>query len=162
MDLAYDTEGELEGATIQLEGEEEESLDLTMRSLVGKILWEKPLNHGAIKQILTKACGEESEDMEITEMGTNMFMFTFQDKRKAKVVMAKGLWNVMGHLISLQYWVPQASVYEINYDLVSFWVKLHGMPLEFMTTSNGGKIAARLGDQEGVILFPWSFAIIST
>ncbi|KAJ1417127.1 hypothetical protein SESBI_16814 [Sesbania bispinosa] len=63
MDLAYDTKGELEGATIQLEGEGEESLDLAMRSLVGKILWEKPLNRGDIKQILTKAWGEESGDM---------------------------------------------------------------------------------------------------
>ncbi|KAJ1417129.1 Endonuclease/exonuclease/phosphatase superfamily [Sesbania bispinosa] len=82
MDLAYDIEGELEGATIQLEGEREESLDLAMRSLVGKILLEKPLNRGAIKQILTKAWGEESEDMEITEMSTNVFMFTFLDMRK--------------------------------------------------------------------------------
>ncbi|KAJ1417126.1 hypothetical protein SESBI_16813 [Sesbania bispinosa] len=63
MDLAYDTKGDLEGATIQLEGEGEESLDLAMRSLVRKILWEKPLNRGDIKQILTKAWGEESGDM---------------------------------------------------------------------------------------------------
>ncbi|KAJ1412390.1 hypothetical protein SESBI_20511 [Sesbania bispinosa] len=119
MDFFNDSENELESVTIQLEGEGEESLDLARRSLVGKILWEKALNRGAIK-------------------------------RKAKVVMTNGTWNVMGHLISLQHWVPQASVYEINYDLVPFWVQLHGMPLEYMTTKNVAKIAARLGEVQEV------------
>ncbi|KAJ1401895.1 hypothetical protein SESBI_28419 [Sesbania bispinosa] len=57
---------ELEGATVQLEGEEEEALDLARRSLVGRIMWDKPLNRGAIKQILLKACGEDAKGLKMT------------------------------------------------------------------------------------------------
>ncbi|KAJ1379424.1 hypothetical protein SESBI_46904 [Sesbania bispinosa] len=139
-------EDSLEGSTIVLEGEEEGNLELAKRSLVGRILWEKPLNRGAVKQILSKAWGEEQDDLKITDLGVNIFMFTFSDLRKAKGVMERGPWNVMGHLISLQYWVPQVSIHEIAFDWVTLWVQLHSLPLEFMTTRNVAKIAAHLGE----------------
>ncbi|KAJ1393350.1 Zinc finger, CCHC-type [Sesbania bispinosa] len=136
----------LEGATIQLESVREDSIELARRTLVGKILWEKPLNKGAIKQMLFKAWGDDAEEMRVTKIGSNVYMFNFQSKKKARGVFEKGPWNVMGHLLSMQYWIHEASVYEINFDVVAFWVQLHGMPLECMTIKNSAKIASLMGE----------------
>ncbi|KAJ1407196.1 Endonuclease/exonuclease/phosphatase superfamily [Sesbania bispinosa] len=140
----------LEGVTIQLESSGSESIELARKTLVGRILWDKPLNKGAVKHMLIKAWGEDAEELRIMDMGVNVFIFYFLDKKKARSIMKKGPWNVMGHLVSLQYWIPEVSVYEINYDLVSFWVQMHGIPLEFMTTSNVSRIAGMIGEVKEV------------
>ncbi|KAJ1433932.1 hypothetical protein SESBI_05776 [Sesbania bispinosa] len=57
---------------------------------------------------------------------------------------------MMGHLVSLQFGIPQASAHEIVYNMVSFWVQLHGLPLEFMTTKNAAKVATLLEEVQEV------------
>ncbi|KAJ1427622.1 Zinc finger, CCHC-type [Sesbania bispinosa] len=150
MENFHTDEESLEGATIQLESSGSESIELARKTLVGRILWDKPLNKGAVKQMLIKACGEDAEELRIMDMGVNVFIFYFSDKKKARSIMEKGPWNVMGHLVSLQYWIPEASVYEINYDLVTFWVQMHGIPLEFMTTNNVTHIVGMIGEVKEV------------
>ncbi|KAJ1395657.1 Zinc finger, CCHC-type [Sesbania bispinosa] len=95
----------LEGATIQLKSSGVESVELARRTLVGRILWDKPLNKGTVKQMLIKAWGEDAEGMRFMDMGINVFTFYFSDMRKAKSVMEKRPWNVMGHLDLPKTWV---------------------------------------------------------
>lgn len=52
----------------------------------------------------------------------------------------------MGKLISLQVWVPQASVYDIDFSKVHFWVQLHSLPLENMNVRSAAKILSLLGE----------------
>lgn len=52
----------------------------------------------------------------------------------------------MGHLLSLQYWIPEVAVYEIEFSVVPFWVQLHGLPLGTMTTKNAVKLMEQLGE----------------
>lgn len=59
-------------------------------------------------------------------------MFTFTDKKDAEEVMRKGPWFVMNHLLSLQCWFPEASVFEIDFSKVVFWVQIHNIPLGTM------------------------------
>ncbi|KAJ1394729.1 hypothetical protein SESBI_33979 [Sesbania bispinosa] len=81
-------------------------------------------------------------------MGVNLLLFTFQDKKEVLEVIKKGPWFVMGHILSLQSWVPQASVYELNFNKVSFWVQLHGLPLDMMNTKNAAKIVNCIGHEQ--------------
>lgn len=123
MDLTASGSGShkrLDDLTIQLEDEEEDANVLqAQRTLVGKVLTDRSLNRGAIKQILSKAWGDP-EGLQISDMGMNLFMFIFKTKEEAHEVIRKGPWYVMGKLISLQVWTHQAVMKEIDFTRVGF------------------------------------------
>ncbi|KAJ1408205.1 Zinc finger, CCHC-type [Sesbania bispinosa] len=135
----------LEEIEIILEGNPEEGLKLAKQTLVGKILAEKNLNRGAVKEILSKAWNVD-EELTITDLGPNVFLFAFSEKKQVVKVVQEGPWFVMGHLLSLQNWIPEASVFEVNYDFVSFWIQLHNLPLEMISAKNAVKLAGTIGE----------------
>lgn len=132
-------------AMVELDVENEESEALARRTLVGKVLTKKKLNRNAVKSILVKGWGDPP-GLKVADIGTNLFLFTFQDGREAKEVIRRGPWYVMNHVVSLQYWIPEASVYEIDFARVSFWVQLHGLPLGAMNPSHAAKLMNALGE----------------
>lgn len=85
------------------------------------------------------------EGLQISDMGINTIPCTFSDEIQAKRIMEGAPWHILGNLFSLQHWAPQISIFEINFDLVPYWVQIHGLPLECMSTSNVNKIAEQIG-----------------
>ncbi|KAJ1392993.1 Zinc finger, CCHC-type [Sesbania bispinosa] len=79
-------------------------------------------------------------------MGVNLFLFTFENTKEMNDVLNRGPWYVMGHLLSLQCWVPEASVYEIDFSRTSFWIQIHGLPLDMMSTGNAARIMSKVGE----------------
>ncbi|KAJ1418795.1 hypothetical protein SESBI_15734 [Sesbania bispinosa] len=79
--------------TVELESDSLQRTLLARRSLVGKILSQKLINRGAVKNILAKA------------------------------------WE--------NY---------VNFDKVSFWLQIHGMPLDVLNTRNAAKIVATFAE----------------
>ncbi|KAJ1376438.1 Zinc finger, CCHC-type [Sesbania bispinosa] len=134
----------LEDTEIQLEENGVEALNIAKSTLVGRFLIKKNLNRNAVKEILSKAWNVK-EELNITDLGPNVFLFTFSDKKVADRIMEEGPWYVMSHLLSLQYWIPEATVFEVNYDLVGFWVQIHGLPLDLMSINNASKLAGSIG-----------------
>lgn len=55
-------------------------------------------------------------------------------------------WDMIGNLQSLQHRAPQVFFYEVNFYFVPFWIQLHGLPLEVMSTANVAKVATKLGE----------------
>lgn len=136
---------EQEEEIIEIEEYSNEGEEFAQRTLVGKILFEKILNRAAAKMIIAKAWGEP-EGLKVVDMGPNIFMFTFKDKKEPQEVLRRGPWYIMNHLISLQYWILEVSAYEVDYSGVSFWVQLHGMPLGTMTVKNATRLMERFGN----------------
>lgn len=141
--LEMDT-SKLEGSEIELEEYCTEGVDFAKRTLVGKFMTERLVNRGAVKTIVPKAWGEPA-GMEISDMGPNMFMFTFENSNGARDILKKSPWFFINHLLSLQYWIPEATMYEIEFSMVPFWVQIHGLPLGTMTTTNAAKILNNMG-----------------
>ncbi|KAJ1387655.1 Zinc knuckle CX2CX4HX4C [Sesbania bispinosa] len=135
----------MEGLEVLLEVEGDAGIKAAQRMLVGRVMTEKSLNRAAVKEILAKAWGL-LEDLNISDLGPNVFLFNFKEAKQARKAMDEGPWFVMGHLLSLQHWIPKASVFEVNYDWAEFWVQLHNLPLEFMSDTNAVKVAKLLGD----------------
>ncbi|KAJ1417307.1 Zinc knuckle CX2CX4HX4C [Sesbania bispinosa] len=131
--------------TIELESDLLNNTLIAKNSLIGKILAPKLLNRGAVKSILAKAWSDYG-DFQITDMGINLLLFSFTEKKEITDILQKGPWYVMGHLLSLQFWVLEAAIYDINFDRVSFWIQIHGLPLEVMKTSNAAKIISSFGE----------------
>ncbi|KAJ1376082.1 hypothetical protein SESBI_50314 [Sesbania bispinosa] len=78
------------------------STQLAKKSLVGRILSPKPLNRGAVKNILAKAW-EDIGDFQITDMGSNMFLFSFSDKKEVIQILRKGPLDI---LLDSNPWTP--------------------------------------------------------
>ncbi|KAJ1395231.1 hypothetical protein SESBI_33602 [Sesbania bispinosa] len=135
----------LEGLEILLDAEGDSGIQAARKMLVGKILSDKPLNRTAVKDIITKAWGLTGK-LTISDLGPNLFMFNFIEAHQAKKAMEEGPWFIMGHLLSLQSWVSTATINEVDYHNVDFWVQLHSLPLEYMSNSNAVKVARLLGD----------------
>lgn len=148
-DLAIERSTDPEATIVDVELECDDSLDLATRTLVGKIFSGRFINKGAAKAILSRAWGDLS-GLKITEMGTNMLMFTFEDKKDALEVIRKGQWYVMNNLVSFQYWVLDISAYELDFAMVSFWVQIHGLPLGALNTMVASKIMATFGSVKEV------------
>lgn len=76
--------------------------DLSNKALVGKIRTTKKLNIKAVKEIIAKAWGNYKE-LHITELGQNMFLFSFHQEADAKEVLTKAPWFIMNFLMCLDY-----------------------------------------------------------
>ena len=72
-------------------------------------------------------------------------MFNFTDDETPKKIMEESPWNVMGHLLSFQWWCPWSSLSEVSYDLVVFWIQAHGVTLEALNSRFATRIGERLG-----------------
>lgn len=135
---------EYEEITVDLVENEVDSVEQAKRTLVGKFFSEKILNRGAVKTVVAQAWGEP-DGLLISDMGPNIFLFTFKDKQEAMDVMQKGPWFIMNQLLNIQRWIPEASVFEIDFTWVPCWVQLHGMPYGTMKRENAVKIAEQIG-----------------
>ncbi|KAJ1418939.1 hypothetical protein SESBI_15544 [Sesbania bispinosa] len=133
--LSITQPSDLEEVEILLESNEQEATKTAQRTLVGKILSGKSLNRNAAKEILSKAWAVQ-EEINIVDLGPNLFMFSFSDKKIAKRILEEG---------------------------PCFWVQLHGLPLELMNISNAAKIVGKIGKvqmvenpySEGILLRPF-------
>lgn len=132
-------------AMIELEDTTEESTELATRTLVGKILTKKMLNKGAVRAICNTTWGEAA-DAKVSDMGPNVFMFTFPSKDIAQNVLLKSPWVVMNNILSLQQWNPEIAVTEIDFHKIPIWVQIHGLPLGAMTVANATKMMKLVGE----------------
>lgn len=73
---------------IELEDTNVDSEVLASRTLVGKILSKKILNKGAVRAICSAAWGEASE-VKVSDMGPNLFLFTFPSEEIAQNIMSR-------------------------------------------------------------------------
>lgn len=135
---------EYEEVTVELESVEQEGVELAQRTIVGKVFSEKILNRGAFKTVVSQAWGVP-DGLQISDLGPNIYLFTFKEKKESMEIMKRGPWFVMNHLLNLQRWIPEASVFEIDFAWVPFWVQLHGMPFGSMSMENASKIASQIG-----------------
>ncbi|KAJ1425968.1 hypothetical protein SESBI_10695 [Sesbania bispinosa] len=95
-------ESSVEGVEVQLEPEGEAGIRTARKKLIGRVLTSKMLNKGAVKDIISKAWSLV-EELNISDLGPNVFLFNFSGEKDAKRVFDGGPWFVMGYFLSLQY-----------------------------------------------------------
>jgi hypothetical protein len=62
-------------------------------------------------------------------------------------------WNIRGHPPILKYWDPSMTLSELDFANGEYWIQVHDLPLELMTSLN----AEILGGQLGTLLEKESF-----
>jgi hypothetical protein len=88
------------------------------------------------------------------------FLFTISSEDLVAKIMDNGPWNVKGALMVVKPWPPELTIDEVDLTSCSFWVQVHGLPLQNLTVVNVIKIEKFIGlevlnvengDLEGII-----------
>lgn len=134
----------LDDSMVFLENEEQDNREEIQHALVGKIITDRLLNKGAVKNMLLKAWGNP-DSVQVVDVGQNLFLFTFNTKGESVDILSKSPWFVMNKLINLQEWNPHVAMSEIDFSKVPFSIQIQGLPLEFLSVKYVEKIFQQLG-----------------
>ncbi|KAF7828451.1 homeobox-leucine zipper protein HAT4 [Senna tora] len=135
----------LDGDTIELEEKKHVTVEVSKHALVGKVLAPKPLNRRTVRSMLIRSWGFP-KGLHIVDLQMNTFLFNFSEADTPNRIMEDAPWSVLGYLVSLQRWVPEVAIHEVDYDLIPFWVQIHGAPLNGISENNARRIAERMGE----------------
>ncbi|OMP01048.1 hypothetical protein COLO4_12194 [Corchorus olitorius] len=133
-----------EDLIVELEVDRENASVVTRFGLIGKIIFDRILNKKGVNNVL-KSIWPERVLLRICDLGPNLYGFAFVDRKSMEYALSNGPWTVMGHCLCLKRWDSALAVNEIRFEEVAFWVQVHNLPLEVMTTNNAHKIGAKLG-----------------
>nr|XP_023910504.1 uncharacterized protein LOC112022158 [Quercus suber] len=115
-------------------------------SLIGKFLTCKPFNRKAAKNTLRQAWGLD-KDLQISEVGINLFQFKFQSEYELDRILRGGLWTFDNQLLMLTRWRSGMSANNVVLEHASLWVQIWGVPFDMMSP----KVATEVGNKMGVV-----------
>ena len=82
---------------------------------------------------------------EIKNLGEPKILFTFDNKQDVDRILMSEPWSFDKHLVVMRY-EKDTPIHELQFDKASFWVQVHGIPLQYMTMEAAEKICAVIGD----------------
>ena len=81
----------------------------------------------------------------INEIGVNKYGISFKIKEFLKRATKKGPWSVMKSCLVVKKWPNGDLVEEIEFSEIGFWLQIHNLPMELLTSENAEVIEGRLG-----------------
>ncbi|KAL7212218.1 hypothetical protein ACSBR2_014983 [Camellia fascicularis] len=147
--MASDATSFNDSFTIELEEGSNESEDNSHLCLIGKILSSKVRTKQTVTRIVTGAWKTRVE-VSISPWPDNVYRFGFGNEEDRALVLHIAPWSIMGHLLVLRQLEVGKAVSEMDFSFSSFWVQVHGLPMEKMTRRNGQIIGQSIGRLIGV------------
>jgi hypothetical protein len=111
---------------------------------IGKLLALKAQNFYHVCATLSSVWGFAAP-LTVEVLASNKFLFTVPHENLYKRIINQGPWNVRGSLLLLQPWSPALAIDEVKLHLCAFWIQVHDLPLQYMTTRNAIKIGKGIG-----------------
>ncbi|KAF8402869.1 hypothetical protein HHK36_010961 [Tetracentron sinense] len=118
-------------------------------SIVGKFLTDRPINMTAAKNTTIRAWNSRYP-VSIMELEYGFLLFKFNSSEEMKRVLNNQPWSFNGHPLLMLQWRPDILVSELKLSRLPLWVKVHGIPPEYLTHEVGTTIASNLGQLEEV------------
>ena len=104
------------------EGREAE-IESCLLSLIGKILTCRSFNKRATQGTLKRAWGLENQ-VQVVEVGANLFQFKFNSKFDMNRVLKGGPWTFDNQLLLLVRWKSRMTAGNVKFESVSCWVQI--------------------------------------
>ena len=117
--------------------------------LAAKFLTKRGINLEAVMRTL-KPLWRSGHGFTGRDMGNNRVMFLFTDTADMEKVLANGPWSFDKYLILLKRFEDNQSFSKVVFDVCSFWVQIHDLPVRCMTSAVCEKIGNTLGMVEQV------------
>lgn len=80
------------------------------------------------------------------ELGPHLFQFSFESERDLQSILNKAPYHFKRWMIMLQRWEPTVS--ESFPSVISFWIRIHGLPLHYWTEPALEAVGSALGHVE--------------
>lgn len=112
--------------------------------VVGCLVSSRPLNRYSVHPKI-KVIWNFVKSLSIEDIDWNTFLFTFPISSNEDRILSQSPWNFRGLHMVLQQWNPDLDLVEIDLDHTNFWLQVHGLSLELMTSLNAEKIGRVLG-----------------
>ena len=132
--------------TILDEGQREE-LESCALSLIGKFLTCKSFNKKAALGALKKVWGLEDE-VQVVEVGSNLFQFKFRFEFELDRVYTRGLWCFDNQALLLTRWESGMMTVNVKFDSVLLWVQIWGASFDMRSS----RVAEEVGNWLGKVL----------
>ncbi|KAH7510799.1 hypothetical protein FEM48_ZijujUnG0086600 [Ziziphus jujuba var. spinosa] len=109
--------------------------------LVGKIITEKVIKRMTVLMI-TRRIWFTQESVSVEQLNPNIFLFAFRTKADQDRVWFRSPWTINGVHLCLKEWNPHMALRDFDFSYSTFWVQIHGLPLQFMYKDNAIKIGS--------------------
>ena len=101
-------------------------------SLIGKFLTCKAFNKRAAMNTLRRAWGLNT-DLQIVEVGSNLFQFKFQSEFDMSRILRGGPWTFDNQLLMLTRWRKGMNASNVTLDHASLCVQIWGAPFDMVS-----------------------------
>lgn len=113
--------------------------------IIGKLAMKKYVNLFDVDKGL-KSIWNVAKELESTQVGDNLYLFTFKNESTLERVMKNQPWNFRGSLLILNRTIGDVYPTDLILQKVPFWVQIHGHQLSAMNRAIGEAIGALMGD----------------
>ncbi|KAJ1380444.1 Zinc knuckle CX2CX4HX4C [Sesbania bispinosa] len=113
-------------------------------SIIAKILTSKTFDTTTVTGNTLREWGVQ-DGVYISQVRHNTFLFHFSCEQLLHRITTQGPWNVMGSLISVKKWDSNILLERVTFNLVPFWIQLHGLPPQNFNFDYVAKIGKKLG-----------------
>lgn len=117
----------------------------TSASLVGKFLTDKPIR-GHMMTAKMAEFWHPGRGVNIKEIEPNLFTFKFFHFRDMQTILKKGPWYFDNNLLILNTLPDNTPAQSVPLLSVSFWVRIHDVPVGFMTERVGKDLGNFIGE----------------
>ncbi|XP_050259209.1 uncharacterized protein LOC126704235 [Quercus robur] len=124
-------------------------IEICTLSLIGKFLTCKPFNKRAAKNTIRRAWGLD-KDLQIVDVGSNLFQFKFQTEFDLKRILKGGPWTFDNQLLMLKKWQKGMSASNVKLEHASLWVQIWGAPFDMSSPQVVALVGSKLGMLEEV------------
>ncbi|GLT64073.1 hypothetical protein SLA2020_365870 [Shorea laevis] len=122
-----------------------ENAVLPSLTLVGKIISLQPVSKANIKSNILLSW-KFLKSLTFEDRDDDLLVFTFEDMEDLHRILDYSPWNIKGAPLFLKYWATDATIEDFDFSKGEYWVQVHGLPLDMMTTDSATAIGASLGD----------------
>ncbi|KAL3536911.1 hypothetical protein ACH5RR_000277 [Cinchona calisaya] len=129
---------------LKLDNEADLSMNMCKNSIIGKVIGDKVVNFVGVKNFTNLRRGFP-KNMEVIELGVNIFQFTFGNRKDMDRILNSEAWIIDNQLLVVKEWFPGIEENKECFNKVGFWVQVWNLPLHWLNTRVGMKIGEVLG-----------------
>ncbi|XP_031095276.1 uncharacterized protein LOC115999574 [Ipomoea triloba] len=122
-----------EGVIVEVDGDDEAQGFLDFRySAVGRVVTDRTIKLVVFRDVMAKAW-RPVRGVNIRELGSNRFLFTFFHEKDIARVLNEGPWTFDQNLVLLRRLENGDDPRSLELSLATFWIQVHSLPLGFMS-----------------------------
>lgn len=112
---------------------------------IGKLLSTRQGKATAVHNVLQHAWAKYG-GVRVQELSGEVILFEFTNAKDMNDALDLSPWAIHGNCLSLQKWRKEIKIQEVKFQIVQFWVQIHGLELDKFSTQNARKMGGCIGE----------------